>query len=289
MVNYASMNNKGIDLKIRSTILKSRDFEWDARLLFSYNRNRVTDVVDEIITPVWLAYSGALTKGLPLENIYSFNYAGLSDGGDVMLHSGDSIVNWRDYKGNELKEDLLYYGTRVAPVYGGLSSTIKYKGFDLSINLTYKFGYKFKHYYNTGTDSFYEGIRAPDIWTERWMEPGDELTTRVPKIAYNGKNPYTDVKEFWWDSYDADWYWLDSQDNILNGGFIRVKEIVLGYNVSPRILSATPLKFLRASVQITNPFLWLANDRGIDPENRYNSAWATGNLKSVTAGIRATF
>jgi len=111
----------------------------------------------------------------------------------------------------------------------------------------------------------------------------------VPKISYDRKNPYTGIKEFWWDSYDADWYWLDSQDNILDGGFIKIKEIILAYSIPGKVLSNTPIRSFRASVQVSNPFQWFANDRGIDPENRYNMAWSSGNLKSIIFGIRASF
>lgn len=298
IVNYASMNNKGLDLTLRSTLVQRNGWNWNARLLFSYNKNVVTDVEDENIVPVWLAYSGALRVGQPLDNIYSFDYAGLSSGGDVLLNTAENgEVNWRDFKGYETEEDLIYYGTSKAPVYGGFSTSVSYKGFDLSINLSYKFGYHFKHYYSAGVDSYYNGtdeggngeVRMSGVWENRWKKPGDELTTRIPKISYDGVNPYTGVLEFWWDSYDADWYWLDSQDNILDGGFVKVKDIILGYTLSGKALSNTPIKSVRATIQVTNPYHWFANDRGIDPENRYNVAWASGSLKAITMGLRATF
>jgi len=298
IVNYASMNNKGVDVTLRGNLIQRNGWNWDTKLLFSYNKNRVTDVVNETIVPVWLAYQGALRVGQPLDNIYSFDYAGLSAGGDVMINTAEGgVVNWRDYKGTEKEEDLIYYGTKKAPVYGGLTTTVTYKGFDLTLNLSYKFGYHFKHYYSAGVDSYYnataEGgngeIRMSDVWKNRWKKPGDELTTRIPKISYDGVNPYTGVLEFWWDSYDADWYWLDSQDNILDGGFVKVRDIIMGYTIPGEILSNTPVKSIRANVQVTNPYHWFANDRGIDPEHKYSMAWASGSLKAITFGLRASF
>jgi len=298
-VNYASMNNKGIDLTLKGVLVESKDFVWDARFLFSYNKNKVTDVVDENIVPVWLAYSGALRVGQPLENLYSFDYAGLNDAGDVMVNTAENgTVNWRDYKGTETEEDLIYWGTSKAPYYGGFSTSFNYKGFELDINLSYKFGYHFKHYYTVGVDGYYEDIRMDDIWTTRWQEPGDELTTRIPKISYNRRNPYSGVKEFWWDSYDADWYWMDSQDNILDGGYLKVKDIILAYSLPGKWLTKTKIKMLRVSVQVTNAYTWLANDRGIDPTRldmnpksrgyrKSMSAWY--GLRTLTFGIRTSF
>jgi len=299
IVNYASMNNKGVDMTLRGTILQNKGLKWDARLLLSLNRNVVTDVVNQNIVPVNLAWVGGLRVGQPLENIYSFDYAGLSSGGDVLINTAEGdVVNWRDFDGNEKEEDLIYWGTRKAPIYGGFSSTVSYKGLELTVNMSYKFGYYFKHYYTSGVDLFYYNQRPHEIWTTRWKEPGDELTTRVPKISYYGENPYTGVLEDWWNSYDADWYWIDSQDNILKGGYIKVRDIILGYTIPRKFLSDLPISSIKATVQVTNPYTWVANDRGIDPERiDYNrNSWryrmstaAWSGLKTITFGVRASF
>jgi len=298
-VNYASMNNKGIDLTLQGILMETKGFVWDARLLFSYNKNKVTDVVNQNIVPVWLAYSGALRVGQPLDNLYSFDYAGLNESGEVMINTAENgVVNWRDYRGTEAEEDLIYWGTNKAPIYGGFSTSLKYKGIELNVNLSYKFNYKIKHYYTVGVDGYYYDLRMDDIWVDRWKEPGDELNTRIPRLAYFGRNPDTGVREDWWDSYDADWYWMDSQDNILDGGYIKVQDIILAYNLPPKILSKTKIKSLRVSAQVTNAFTWAANDLGLDPtridfnpnSNNYRksiAAWS--GLRMLTFGIRASF
>jgi len=298
-VNYASMNNIGTDISLRGILMETGGFVWDARLLFSYNKNEVTDVVNENIVPVWLAYQGALRVGQPLDNLYSFDYAGLSDAGDVLINTAENgTMNWRDYKGTETEEDLIYWGTSKAPIYGGFSTSLTYKGFELNLNLSYKFNYKFKHYYTVGVDGYYYDMRMDDIWTQRWIEPGDELNTRIPKISYNGKNPYSGVKEFWWDSYDADWYWMDSQDNILDGGYIKMKDIILAYSLPGKVLSKTKFKSLRISVQVSNAFTWVTNDLGIDPtrvdfnpnsSNYRKSVAAWSGLRTLTFGLRTSF
>lgn len=308
-INYASMSNNGVDLTFTGTILKTTDWSWDARLLFSYNKNLITEVANENIVPNLLAKNGALRVGQPLDNIYSFDYAGLNNFGDVMINTAENgEVMWRDYRGFEKEEDLIYHGTSTAPVYGGLSTTVRYKGFDLAVNLSYKAGYNFKQYTGVGVAGFYYNKRMNSIWRDRWQKPGDENTTRVPKLHYYGTNPLSGVSEDWWDNYDADWYWQDSQDFVFDGGFVRVKDIIIGYNTPKKLLSRTPVESIRLTIQITNPLLWVANDQGIDPEaidgvnetptggddfwreglyRRSTAAWT--NLKSITFGLRATF
>ncbi len=304
-VNYASMRNKGVDITLNGVIVETNGIKWDGRLLISYNKNRVTDVSNENIATNVMAKDGALRVGTPLNNVYSFDYAGLSALGDVTLNTADSedAVNWRDYRGFESEEDLLYHGTSTPPVYGGLSSTVTYKGFDLTVTTSFKFGYYFKQYTGVGVAGYYYNKRMNSIWNDRWQEPGDENSTRVPKLHYYGTSPISGVDEDWWDNYDADWYWQDSQDFVYDGGFVRVKDIILGYNLPSKLLANTPVQSTRLTIQVTNPFLWVANDEGIDPETvdhtsdnpfwrnnlyrRSTAAWT--NLQTVTFGLRATF
>jgi hypothetical protein len=284
VINYASMQNKGVELMLNLRVMKTKDFSWDVNVNFSYNKNEVTKVDNEINTPRKVAEKGILKKGQPLNNLYSFNYAGLSDGGEVMLYDLDgNTKSWREDV--ESTGELLYHGTSVAPYYGGLSTTVRYKAFDLTLNTTFKAGYKFSYNYGMGSDV--EMRRMNEVWANRWQKPGDEKNTRVPKLAYDGLNPHTGNSESYLDSNDADLFWMNSQDMVHSGTFIKAKEIVLAYTMPQNILRNTPVNSLRMSVQVNNPFMWVENKHGIDPENAYGAAWT--NLKGVIFGLKASF
>lgn len=284
VINYASMQNKGIEITLNTRILETSNLKWDVSLNFSHNKNKVTKIDNEIITPQYLAWYGALKKGQPLSNLYSFNYAGVSNGGEVLLYDTEgNTKSWRE--GVENPDELIYHGTNVAPYYGGLSTTIRYKGFDLTLNTSFKTGHKFKYY--TGTGYGVKGGRMHKSWANRWKKPGDELTTRIPKLAYEGVNPYTGGYESMWDSSDGDWFWQDSQDMVHSGTYIKGKDLILGYTMPKSKLGNTPLKALRMSVQLNNPFMWVKNKHGVDPENKYSKAWT--NLRGLIFSVKATF
>ena len=289
VINYASMDNKGYEIVLNAIPVMTNDFSWNLGFNFSYNDNTVTEIEDQIQTPRNLAQYGKLAVDMPYNNIYSYNYAGLDNTGNVLLYNTDGSTKlWREGVNDE--DELIYQGLSVAPYYGGMTNTFAYKGFDLTLNLTYKFGYVFRNRTLTDGYSGWKG-RINKVYLDRWRKPGDEATTRIPKIAYEGLNPHSGDYESHFDNIDADHFWLYGQDNIYSANHIRVRDIILGYTMPQKYLNRTFIRNFRVTGQVTNPFIWVANDLGIDPElaNSSNPRVGFDNLKTFTLGVRLTF
>jgi len=284
-VNYASMINEGYEITLNGLIFYSKDFKWNSGLNLSYNNNKITKLEDQLQIPRNIVLFGKEEVGSSYNNLYSYNYAGLDSGGNILLYNTDGTTkSWREDVNDE--SELIYQGLKVAPYYGGFNNTFFYKAFDLSINTTFKFGHKFLNL-SYGRSASGWTKRSHKIFLSRWKKPGDELTTRIPKIAYDGLNPYSGEYESRWDSSDADHFWQFSQDNIHNAGFIRVRDIILGYTMPKKYLNKVFIQNFRITAQVTNPFLWVANDLGLDPEAHERMAY--NNLKTFTFGIRLSF
>ncbi|MBL4561844.1 MAG: SusC/RagA family TonB-linked outer membrane protein [Labilibaculum sp.] len=291
-VNYGSIDNRGIEFSLKARLLKKNGFVWTLGGNISYNKNRILDYrISQ--TAMDMLGSGDRSKGNPYHNIVSTNYAGLDGYGNALLNitneSGEKVTTQysKEQYSDLHTDDLIYHGASIAPCYGGLSSTFSYKGFDLTMNATFKFG----HYFRAGIGSvgLYAGkTRAHSAWANRWMESGDENNTRIPKFAYNGINPYNNEYEAGSTQTTADISMYNySQDVVLNAGYLRVRDIILGYNLPKNILNKTFLKSLRITGQVSNPFLWTVNKKGYDPE-AYGTEYYS-NLKVFTFGIRGEF
>ncbi len=288
VMNYASMLNRGFELNLNGTIMQKGDFTWTSNLNFSYNHNEVTEILEER-PPFWIVDAGKLAVGESVNNIYSYNYAGLDANGNMLLYNTDGSTKNRkdvDIFGAFPEEELIYSGESVAPYYGGLSNTFSYKNFDLSINLSYKFGHKFRHNYGSLFGGL-AGVMTKNHWADRWQKPGDELTTRVPRIGYWGSNPSTGESEgFEKVYYDAQIYSY-TQDHVYDAAFIRVRDIILAYTMPDNFMNISFIKRLRLTAQVSNPFLWVANKEGLDPEAYDGMAY--DNLKTFTFGLKANF
>lgn len=288
VVNYASMENSGIELDLNAPIISEGDFKWNATMNLSYNHNEVTAIDNQLQTPAGIVSAGKLAVGSAFNNLWSFDYAGLNQYGQPMVNAGGTSKLWRDLANEPLvEEDLIFHGQTVAPYYGGLSNTFSYKNFDFTVNTTFKFGHVFRR--NTGYGA-YNGAYGSNVdksWVNRWQQPGDEATTRMPAIAYEGTNPLSGLGESHFDNSDGDRYYVFSQDHIYKADFLRVRDVVVGYSMPKSVLDKIAIQSLRISANMQNPFLWVNNDKGYDPEAGYTMAY--DNLKTFTIGVKATF
>ncbi len=294
-VNYADIDNKGVELVLNADIIRSQDFNWSVRANFNNNKNElVTLKTTNTPNPDSYTSGNAYEEGKPIGGLYGYNFAGLDANGEVLLYNIDgSTKSWRDAV--EIDE-LVYKGTMVPKNYGGLSTTFAYKGFDLTLNANYQGGFVFSKSYNyasvgygTGNNIDYDfsNIRMDKIWDTRWRQPGDEATTMVPKIFYNGTNPVTGLVENRYDTDSMHRIWNQSTNNIFKGDYVRIQDIILGYTMPSKFLKSTFFQGIRLTMQVANPFLWVANDLGIDPTAPDSEAYT--NLTRYTLGLRATF
>ncbi|OBQ54631.1 hypothetical protein VQ01_10800 [Tamlana sp. s12] len=294
-VNYADIDNKGVELQLNAEIIKTKDFNWTLRANLNHNKN-ILATAKINTTPTADTYTGgnAYEEGLPLGATYAYKFAGLDNNGEVMLYDADG--NTRSWKGNVPIEELEYVGPRTPQHYGGLSTTFKYKGLDLTVNMNYQADYVFKMSYNyasvgNGTynnfDYDFSNIRVHNEWANRWMQPGDEAFTDVPKIFYNGLNPTSGSMENRYDTAAMHRIWNQSTRNVHKGDYLRVQDIILGYSMPSKVLDSTFFKSLRLTMQVANPFLWVSNDLGVDPIAPNTEAYT--NLTRYTLGLRASF
>lgn len=284
-VNYASMSNKGVDINLNTDILRRRDLKWTLAANISYNANKLTSLEIGEVAPEYMPISGAYKIGKPLSIFYTYNYAGLDNTGNVLLNNPDGTVkSWKE--GIKSEDELIYQGVSTPPVYGGLTTTISYKNFDLTANLVYKFGYKFFLQVQSGTEA--RGSWMKQEWKDRWIKPGDELHTRIPKMPYNGINPYSGLTETPGDVARSNEFYVYSQDHVYPGGFIRMRDLIAGYTLPKGAFAKAGISNLRLTAQVVNPLLWVSNHAGIDPEASGSSAAYT-NLKALLIGLRLKF
>ena len=289
VINYGSIDNRGVELTLNTMLARTKDFSWKLGANISYNNNRILDYEINQTATSMLGSSGDRSVGMPIGNIVTVNYAGLDENGNTMIYKADgTTTQYSDNAYADIEiEDLLHHGPTVAPWYGGLSTTLAYKGFDLTVNASYKFGHMFRATIGSSQQAAY-GQRVNSAWKNRWQQAGDENITRIPKISYNGINTESGLRENGntQTNWEASIYNI-SQDVVLDAGFIRVRDLILGYNIPKDLVAKTFFKSLRLTGQVTNPLLWTVNSDGYDPENYGNEAFA--NLKTYTIGLRAQF
>ena len=122
----------------------------------------------------------------------------------------------------------------------------------------------------------------PKEFKNRWVQSGDELITNIPTIA--------SVRQYQEDSqlsyaYNAYNY---STARVADGGFIRLKDISLTYDLPRKFLSKIGLNTASLKLDATNLFLLYADDKlnGQDPEFVNSGGVATPLSRQFTFTIR---
>lgn len=185
--NLGQLNNKGVELEIRSINLSDSQFNWTTVLNLTHNRNRIVSLdgrLDQIIEGSWFIRK----VGEAFNTFYVKEYAGVDPATGNALY----VKNTRDQQGRHDRQltadpneaEAIAYKAADPKIAGGLTNLFTYKWFDLGFTLTYSLGgYSFD---KTGTynetDGASEGNRNLPIYAlDRWQKPGDQ--TDIPRFV----------------------------------------------------------------------------------------------------------
>lgn len=275
--NLASLKTNGFDFTLNAKILQQR-FKWDAQLLVSYVKSKVTKYLSSYIDYSQLAQSTGMyitpMEGIDPYILYAYTFAGL----DPANGDPQGMVNKqvsKDY-GTMLYPDslnkLTKVGTGRAPYFGSFNNTFSYKGITLSVMISAKFGYYFRKSTINYTNLYNSWIGHKDF-LNRWQQPGDEKKTTIPSMVYPT------------DSY-RDMFYQYATPNVVKGDNIRLQYISLGYDFKPLKMGSYTLKKLNVYLYANNiGILWRANKDRLDPDFPIGYP----NPFSIAFGLKTTF
>jgi TonB-linked SusC/RagA family outer membrane protein len=273
--NIGKMRNRGVEFILNSVNLERKDFSWNTSFNISYNKNIITDIY---VTPVINSYVSEhdpqFIQGYPAFSIFSYRYAGLNEEGEPMVYNeNEEAVSSSVTDINALE----YSGTTQPPVTGGLTNEFSYENLSLSFQITYAFGSKIRKDVALINSSDRLVYINQDPWIQpinkdminAWKQPGDEATTNTPKWLGMGENRVNHR------------YYSCADINIVNGSYILLSDISLSYKLPKLYFKRSGIESVTITGQISNPYICLFNDEGIDP--RYTS-WAAGSERSLRYG-----
>ncbi len=280
VANAADMKGNGIDIDLHSNNINGK-FKWATEFLLDYNTSVTTKYYGSsaATTATFIGQGNTITPvvGKPLYGIAAYKWGGLDNAGNPQGYLDDSLsenytaIQQSSYNNGIKGGSFIYIGSATPVYYGSLMNNFSFKGFELSVNITYKFDYYlFKPALSYTALASYgtNGQR----YEQRWQQPGDEEKTNVPSFIY----PLNGARDGFYD---------DSQINVIKGDHIRLQFINLSYSFlkeNPKL----PFKNVRIYLNAANlGILWRANHDRIDPDY-INSI---PNPKTYTIGIRADF
>jgi outer membrane receptor protein involved in Fe transport len=278
VIANGSVQNQGVEVQVTGQVIKQKDFQWNATLNFTTITNKIlkTDADNKNVNlgtyrPDPFNPHVAYIVGRPGPQILAFDYTYDS--------KGDIVV---DASGLPLKGTQIPMGSVLPKIYGGWKHDLSYKAFNLSFLLDYNFGNKI-----LSATNYYSLTRGLNKMTLEGRETG--ITTGVTQAG--APNTVTATAEAYYQRLAT----ID-RVNVLDGDFIKLRQVTLGYTISEKMLANVPLfSSINISLVGRNILTLMKKSDNIDPESAFNSNINYAGIEGTslptvrTFGINANF
>ncbi|GIV36833.1 MAG: SusC/RagA family TonB-linked outer membrane protein [Cyclobacteriaceae bacterium] len=237
--NIGEIENKGVEIDFNANVLStSWGLKWKFFGNISFLRNKVVSLVD--LNFVRSGFASIYQVGKPLNTFWGLKFLGVDPA------TGESI--WQDTNNDGVitVDDETVIGDHQPDYLGGFTNSFTYKGFTLDIFFQFVQGVDIYNNTLQFTTNPAANWGMSVEMRRRWRQPGD--ITDIPK-------PMTVAG-------------LNGNDNsrfISDGSYLRLKNILLAYDLPASLVSKAKLRNVRVYVSGMN-LLTFTRYNGADPE-----------------------
>jgi TonB-linked SusC/RagA family outer membrane protein len=268
-INNGAVRNKGFEFSLKYQDHAGKNFNYYGVANFQMYRNKLVSFG----SPQYGGPDGQLImeNGQPINSFYLYKMDGIFQNQDQINKSPDQSslggvptpgdIKYKDINGDgkvDANDRTVVPGQYPKFEYS-YTMGASYKGFDASVQLYGSEGLK-DYLYKWGTDPFAQGAPPTTDWLNRWT-PAHPSTT-MPKI-YMGYYGYPKITG------------VQSTFHLYDASFMRIKNVMVGYTIPPRVLKG--IKSLRLYFSVDNAALFTPLKQGTDPErldfNTNPTAW----------------
>lgn len=260
-VNSASMRNRGIEILLSGTPIKTKDFSWD----ISLNYSRIRNLVLEINNEKGLTSVGRFIVGEPAGVFQGAKYARTADG--QLLINNDGLP---------YSDGIGIIGDPNPDWLGGMTNTFRYRQFSLSFFFDMKKGGDIQNDFE-GLALFYGTSKRTED-RNPVIVPGINATTGQPNAKQiTAQQYYQSISGV-------------LEETIEDGTYLKLRNVSLSYSLPTTVFKKTPFK--SASFTLTGRNLWIhaPNFHGSDPEvSTYGTSNGDRAIYSFTTPTARSF
>jgi TonB-linked SusC/RagA family outer membrane protein len=297
LINGGSINNKGIEIQLGLTPVKSKDFTWDITTNYSLNRSKVVKLDDEgrlqsIILGSDRTVQVLAALGQPYGTLYGNAYTRDASGQIVIGANGTPVIN----------PTKQYLGKFTPNWLGSINNSFTYKHINLGFLVDARFGGSI--YSNTNRTGTYTGVLASTLPGRgaanggiSYYYPGNNASAGAVQVSGNapaGATVYNDGMIFKGVKADgtpnttilpAQSYYKGftnvDEAFVYDASYIKLREVKLGYTFPSNWVKSVGLQSATLSVVGRNLWIIHKNAPNIDPETAFNNGNGQG-LEDLT-------
>lgn len=273
VVNVGQMENKGFEIDLGFTPIKTENFRWDNKLSYTTYKTTVKKVSDQS-DAVQLSSNGTMGgvavfaevgEEYPIIKGYAFER---DDNGNVIIDpsTGNPMRTNEFVKLGQVNPDFII----------NYNTTLNYKGWKLGAVLDYRGGHQFLSQSKWTVATFGYLVESAEggrdggfIYPNSVIPDGSGGYVQNTSVLTGGTS-YNSLQQYY-----ANQYTETGENFVVDADALRVRELSLSYSLPSKLLNRSGIQAMTIGVNLRNPFTWLPKEnRGYaDPE----SAFSTGN------------
>lgn len=279
LANVGQLNNKGIEVELRTLNFIRNNFNWTTVINLSHNKNKIISLNNELEQSIegnWKIHK----IGLPYHTFYVKEFAGVNpENGLAEYYMNTPLENGevdRSLTTDASKATSIPYKSVDPKVSGGITNHFSYRWFDLNFTFTYSLGgYSFDKMgtmLENGGEKIYSGrYNLPAYMMDRWQKPGDR--TDIPRFSYADKGTVSNSSRY-----------IHSTDHL------RLKNLTFGFTLPSEWTSKVKIENARIYFSGSNLLTW-AKWKQYDPEVPvHGEVWCEAPaMRTFSFGAQLTF
>ncbi|MFP5081497.1 SusC/RagA family TonB-linked outer membrane protein [Pedobacter sp. JCM 36344] len=275
-IGTGSTQNRGLEVEIHGTPVRTSDFSWTPSFNFTYVKNKI------------LQTDGITNNNIGFGTFRPAASSGIAVTSLVVGLSGPQILATdykRDASGNVVfdasglpqRGDLKAMGSAIPKFYGGFNNSFNYKQINLGFLVDYRFGNKVLS--GTENGSIFRGLnkltlkgREGGVVGSGVTESGAANTVNVPAQTY---------------------YQALSRNvgavSVLDGSFIKLRQVTLGYTFNSTFLKGTPFSSIGVAAVARNLWTIMKHTDNIDPESGFSADPRYAGIEGASLPFARTY
>ena len=262
ILNVGELRNRGIEILLTGSPIRNKNFSWNTSFNFAFNQNEVIKLAPGLNT---IQIAAAVGGRAYLDNIEGKPFATIV--GSTVKKDAQGNTVFDATTGLPVRTGYVNaLGNSVAPYTMGFTNEFKYKNFTLSVLVDGKFGNKI--------------FSTFELYAVRLGKLKSTLDGRESGLVLNGVdedgNKYTrtvpaDNLRPYYDNYK-----VYSEKFIHDGSFVKLRQIILSYNIPVPKIMALKLQSVNLSFVARNLFILYRDTKNFDPEQSFTNSNAQG-------------
>jgi TonB-linked SusC/RagA family outer membrane protein len=278
LVNAANTDNRGMELDLKGNIIQSKDWTWNAKVNYTYNRTMVKSINGGVTSLNISSAAGNNYQNLPnASNANAYAVVGqlfpVIEGNDWVRDPQGQVIVDPVTGLPSIGSNLVILGNATPKYLIGITTSVTYKAFTLTATADYRGGYK--TYNSIGQFMAFTGVSSYTTQTDRQrfvfpnsvidengkyvkntnVEVNDANFNLFPGLFNNVASPWVESAAFW-----------------------KVREVALSYNIPVQSFFGQKLiKGATFTVSARNPLMFRPKTNlWTDPEFSEDTSNAVG-------------